>query len=47
MFNVCDTKSGRYCADLDAYRPIHSMKFFATIGDQLEYNGGQGASGSD
>ena len=29
------------------YRPIHCMKFSATIGDQLEYNGGQGASGSD
>ena len=28
-------------------RPIHSMKFSAINGDQLEYNGSQGASGSD
>ena len=27
------------------YRPIHSMKFSASSGDQLEYNGSQGASG--
>ena len=30
-----------------AYRPIHSMKFSASIGDQLEYNASQGARGSD
>ena len=29
------------------YRRIHSKKFSATSGDQLEHNGGQGASGSD
>ena len=27
--------------------PIHSMKFSAFIGDEMEYNGSQGASGSD
>ena len=30
-----------------ANRPIHSITFSATSGDQLEYNGGQGTSGSD
>ena len=29
------------------YRPIHNVKLFASNGDQLEYNGSQGASGSD
>ena len=29
------------------YRPIHSMKFSAISGDQLKYNGSQGASGLD
>ena len=29
------------------YRPIYFMKFSASIGDQLEYNGRQGASRSD
>ena len=29
------------------YRPIHSMMFSTSIGDQLEYNGCQGANGSD
>ena len=28
-------------------RPIHPTKFSTTNGDQLEYNGGQGANGSD
>ena len=29
------------------YRPIYSVKFSASSGDQLEYNSSQGASGSD
>ena len=33
------------CLQPSNYRPIHSIKFSATSGDQLEYNGGQGASG--
>ena len=28
------------------YRPIHSVKFSASSGNQLEYNGSQGANGS-
>ena len=28
-------------------RPIHSVTFSASSGDQLEYNGSQGANGSD
>ena len=29
------------------YRPIHSMKFSVSTGDQLEYNGCPGTNGSD
>ena len=39
--------SGNLCFNNSLCRLIHSMKFSATIGDQLEYNGSQGASGSD
>ena len=29
------------------YRPIHYVKFSTSSSDHLEYNGSQGASGSD
>ena len=38
--------SSRWSFLVYGYRPIHSMKFSASSGDQLEYNDSQGASGS-